>query len=93
MYAAQHKMLGSGPYSVDAFGGRAAPGHDHDVVIGVESSPYNLLCELLPALVSMRIRVMGIDGETGIEHQDSLLGPLFEETVFWDLEVIRKATA
>jgi hypothetical protein len=69
---------------------RSAPSKENHAV-GSNSSDEidHLLCKLLPALVGMAVGLVGTNGEASVEHQDTTLGPRYEEPslIGWCLEV------
>lgn len=64
--------------------GRFPPQEKHDIFLLVAHFLDYVVGKRLPALLFMRIRLVGTHSQTGIEEQHALLCPVHQRAVLWD---------
>lgn len=63
-----------------------SPQEKHDIFLLVAHFLDDIIGKRLPALLFMRIRLVGTHSQTGIEEQHALLSPVHQRTVLWNGE-------
>jgi hypothetical protein len=79
MHALQHTML-LAVHLADPLPSGRAPGQEHHAPAPLRRHGVDdLLREALPAVVRVRVRLVGADRQAGVEQEDAAVGPGGEE--------------